>query len=156
VSDFRLIGVTLDESTMVERTRAIEQEREVAIYDLLESNQFAPEGSKGGPYHLLLAIRETRLLFDIRLADGNPHARVLLSLTPLARVIHDYFLVCESYYKAIRDQPPSQIETLDMGRRTLHDEGSHLLQSRLKGKIALDFDTARRLFTLICVLRLRG
>ena len=153
---YRLTAITLDERTVVHRTRQIEQEREIAIYDLLESNSFTPVGSGGGPYNLVLAIEENRLVFDIRLSDDAPHGKVMLSLTPFRRVVKDYFLVCESYYKAIRNAPPSQIEALDMGRRGLHDEGSKLLQQRLAGKIELDFDTARRLFTLICVLHLKG
>ena len=154
-SPFRLAAVALDEASVVRRTREIEQEREIAIYDLLETNSFMPVGSNGGPYNLVLAIEENRLVFDIRLADDAPHGKVMLSLTPFRRVVKDYFLVCESYYKAIRNAPPSQIEALDMGRRSLHDEGSKLLQQRLAGKIELDFDTARRLFTLICVLHLK-
>jgi uncharacterized protein (UPF0262 family) len=155
-SPFRLVGIVLDEASVVRRSREIEQEREIAIYDLLESNSFTPVGSNGGPYNLILAIEENRLVFDIRLSDDVPHGKVMLSLAPFRRVVKDYFLVCESYYKAIRNAPPSQIEALDMGRRSLHDEGSKILQQRLTGKIELDFDTARRLFTLICVLHLKG
>ncbi len=153
---FRLAAITLDERSIVRRTREIEQERDIAIYDLLESNFFRPEGSHGGPYDLMLGIEENRLTFDIRLADGTAHGKVMLSLTPLRRVVKDYFLICDSYFKAIRTAPPSQIEALDMGRRSLHDEGSALLQDRLKGKIDIDHDTARRIFTLICVLHLKG
>ena len=153
---FRIVNITLDEQTVVRRTREIEQEREIAIYDLLEANHFVPEGSPGGPYKLVLAIEENRLVFDIRLENDEPHGRIMLSMTPFRRVIKDYFLVCESYFKAIRTAPPSQIEALDMGRRGLHDEGSALLLERLKGKIEVDSDTARRLFTLICVLHLKG
>jgi uncharacterized protein (UPF0262 family) len=155
-SPFRLASIALDEASVVRRTREIEQEREIAIYDLIESNSFTPVGSPGGPYSLVLAVEENRLVFDIRLSDETPHGRVMLSLTPFRRVIKDYFLVCESYYKAIRNAPPSQIEALDMGRRGLHDEGSKVLRERLHGKIDIDFDTARRLFTLICVLHLKG
>ena len=155
-SPFRLVSIVLDEATVVRRTREIEQEREIAIYDLIEANSFTPTGSGGGPYNLVLAVEENRLVFDIRLADDTPHGKVMLSLTPFRRVIKDYFLVCESYYKAIRNAPPSQIEALDMGRRGLHDEGSKVLKDRLAGKIEVDFDTARRLFTLICVLHLKG
>jgi uncharacterized protein (UPF0262 family) len=154
--NFRLSAITLDERTIVRRTREIEQERDIAIYDLLEANSFRPEGSNGGPYRLTLGIEENRLSFDISLEDDSNHGKVMLSLTPFRRVIKDYFLVCESYYKAIRNAPPSQIEALDMGRRGLHDEGSVLLSERLKGKIAIDHDTARRIFTLICVLHLKG
>jgi uncharacterized protein (UPF0262 family) len=153
---FRIAAIELDEKTLVRRTRQIEQEREIAIYDLLEENSFRPHGSKGGPYKLVLGIEEGRLLFDIRLENDAPHGRIFLSLTPFRRVVKDYFLICESYFKAIRDAPPAQIETLDMSRRGVHDEGSKLLLDRLKGKIELDHDTARRLFTLICVLHLKG
>ena len=154
--DFRLSAITLDEHSVVQRSRAIEQEREVAIYDLLEANVFKPEGSPGGPYHLTLGVEETRLALDITLENGTPHAKVLLSLAPLRKTVKDYFLVCENYYKAIRTAPPHQIEALDMARRTLHDEGARELQVRLEGKIETDFDTARRLFTLVCVLQMRG
>jgi uncharacterized protein (UPF0262 family) len=153
---FRLVAVTLDERTVVRRTRQIEQEREIAIYDLLEANSFAPAGSPAGPYKLALGAEENRLVFDIRLENGNAHRRVMLSLTPFRSAIRDYFLICDSYFKAIRNAPPSQIEALDMARRASHNEGSTLLKERLKGKIEVDFDTARRLFTLICVLQLRG
>jgi uncharacterized protein (UPF0262 family) len=153
---FRIAGIELDEKTVVRRTRQIEQEREIAIYDLLESNSFMPAGSEGGPYKLILSIEENRLVFDIRLVDETAHGRVMLSLTPFRRVIKDYFLICDSYFKAIRQAPPQQIETLDMSRRGVHDEGSALLRERLKGKIEVDSDTARRLFTLICVLHLKG
>ena len=153
---FRLADIKLDERTIVRRTREIEQERDIAIYDLLEANSFKPEGSQGGPYRLVLGIEESRLVLDIRLEDDTAHGKIMLSLTPFRRVIKDYFLICDSYYKAIRTAPPSQIEALDMARRGSHNEGSELLQERLKGKIEVDFDTARRLFTLICVLHLRG
>ena len=154
--DYRLSSITLDETSVVYRSRAIEQEREVAIYDLLEANVFRLEGSTGGPYHLILGVEENRLVMDVRLEDGNEHGRVLLSLTPLRKTVKDYFLVCENYYKAIRTAPPHQIEALDMARRTLHDEGARELQARLGDKVESDFDTARRLFTLICVLQMRG
>lgn len=153
---FRLVAIALDERTVVRRTRQIEQEREIAIYDLLEANSFAPDGSSGGPYRLTLAVEENRLIFDIRLDDGSAHRKVMLSLTPFRTVIKDYFLICDSYFKAIRNAPAGQIEALDMARRGSHNEGSTLLKERLKGKIEVDFDTARRLFTLICVLHLRG
>jgi uncharacterized protein (UPF0262 family) len=155
-SPYHLSAIVLDERSIVRRTREIEQERDIAIYDLLESNSFTPEGSPGGPYRLVLGVEENRLTFDIQLEDAQPHGKIMLSLTPFRRVIKDYFLVCESYFKAIRNAPPSQIEALDMGRRGLHDEGSVLLRERLKGKIEVDHDTARRLFTLICVLHLKG
>jgi uncharacterized protein (UPF0262 family) len=154
--DFRLTAITLDEQSVVQRSRAIEQEREVAIYDLLEANLFKPDGSAGGPYHLTLSVEETRLALDIALEDGTAHGKVLLSLAPLRKTVKDYFLVCENYYKAIRTAPPHQIEALDMARRALHDEGARELQVRLEGKVETDFDTARRLFTLVCVLQMRG
>jgi len=155
-SNYRLAGVTLEERTTVRRTREIEHEREIALYDLLEANSFHPVGSKGGPYNLVLGVEENRLVFNIKLTNGEQHGKLILSLAPFRRVIKDYFRQCESYFKAIPDQPASAIEVLDMGRRGLHDEGAQILQERLKGKIEVDFDTARRLFTLICVLHLKG
>src|ERR1051326_4542173 len=123
-------AIILDDKSVVRRTRAIEQEREVAIYDLLEANQFKLEGSDGGPYRLTLSVEESRLALDIAVDDGSeagvPHAKIMLSLSPLRGLIRDYFLVCESYYKAIRTAPPSQIEALDMGRKALHDEGAEI------------------------------
>lgn len=154
--EFRLAAITLDEKSVVQRSRAVEQEREIAIYDILEANVFRPEGSGGGPYHLTLGLEENRLVLDIALEDGTAPSRMTLSLTPLRKTMKDYFLVCESYYKAIRTAPPHQIEALDMARRTLHDEGATELQKRLKDKVETDFDTARRLFTLVCVLQMRG
>ena len=123
---------------------------------ILEKNFFRLKSSPGGPYHLTLGATEGRLVLDVNLEDGAPHGRVMLSLTPFRSVIRDYFLICDNYYKAIRTSPPQQIEALDMGRRALHDEGSTLLRKRLEGKIETDFDTARRLFTLICVMHLKG
>ena len=156
MADYRISSITLDDEGVLRRTRAIEQEREVAIYDLLEANRFQLEGSPGGPYRLNLGVEENRLVFDISLEDDSHHGKVMLSLAPFRSLIRDYFLICDSYYKAIRTAPPSQIESLDMGRRALHDEGAGLLRTRLSGKIETDFDTARRLFTLICVLHLKG
>jgi uncharacterized protein (UPF0262 family) len=156
MGDFRLSAIVLDEASVVHRTRAIEQEREVAIYDLLEQNSFCPAGSDGGPYHLRLGLEESRLVLEVTLENGAAHGRVLLSLTPLRKVVKDYFLVCENYYKAIRTAPPHQIESLDMARRTLHDEGAREMMKRLAGKVETDFTTARRLFTLVCVLQMRG
>ena len=155
-SSFRLTEVKLEEHVPIRCTREMEHEREIALYDLLETNCFKPVGSKGGPYKLVLGIEENRLIFDIRLLNGEAHGKLILSLTPFRRIIKDYFQVCDCYFKAIPNQPQSQIETLDMGRRGLHDEGAAILQERLKDKIELDFDTARRLFTLICVLHLKG
>lgn len=153
----RLVAVTLDEASIGRSTPDVEHERATAIYDLIEENTFAltiPEIE--GPYALHLAIIDNRLVFDVRQADGTPIVMHILSLTPFRRVVKDYFLICETYYSAIRTQSPSQIEAIDMGRRGLHNEGSELLIERLKDKVACDFDTARRLFTLICALHWKG
>jgi uncharacterized protein (UPF0262 family) len=152
----RLIKVTIDEGSIGASNPDIEHERAVAIYDLLEANSFAPDGHDGGPYLLQLSIADNRLVFDVRLEDETPVIAHLLSLTPFKRIVKDYFMICDSYYQAIRSASPAQIEAIDMGRRGLHDEGSELLVERLKGKIDVDFDTARRLFTLIAVLHWKG
>ena len=152
----RLVAVTLDEGSIGRSGADVEHERAAAIYDLLEDNTFAPVGDERGPFTLHLSITGNRLMLDIRCADGAPAMVHLLSLSPLRRLVKDYFMVCDSYYEAIRNAPPYQIEALDMGRRGLHDEGSTLLKERLEGKIEVDFDTARRLFTLLCVLHLKG
>lgn len=153
---YRIVDLVLDERTVMRRSPDVEHERKVAIFDLLEENSFAPVGSEGGPYILHLSIEENRLVFDIRLESGDLHGKMLLSLTPFRRIIKDYFMICESYYDAIKTAAPAQIEAIDMGRRGLHNEGSELLKERLAGKIGMDFDTARRLFTLICVLHIKG
>ena len=152
----RVTAITLDEQSVVRRSPEVEHERAVAIYDLLEENFFAPVGDYGGPYSLHLSIAENRLLFDIRSESENRLGTVTLPLLPFRRVVRDYFAVCESYYEAIKTASPAKIEAIDMGRRGLHDDGSDLLRERLDGKIDMDFDTARRLFTLICVLHIRG
>ena len=152
----RLVAITLDDASIGRSSPDIEHERAVAIYDLLEDNNFAPVGHEDGPFALHLAISENRLVFDIRRPDQTPVVAHLLSLTPMRRIVKDYFMICDSYYKAISTATPSQIEAIDMGRRGLHNDGSTLLQERLKDKIELDFDTARRLFTLICVLHWKG
>ena len=155
-SKARLVAINLDEASIGRGNPSIEHEREVAIFDILESNRFELEGREGGPYVLNLGLVEDRLVFAIsQQASGEPFT-VVLSLTPLRRVIKDYFIVCESYYQAIRTAPPSRIQAIDMGRRALHDEGSRVLLERLKGKITLDKDTSRRLFTLICALHWKG
>jgi uncharacterized protein (UPF0262 family) len=150
-----IMNVRLDEKSVKRRSPDIEHERAVAIYDLLEENTFAPIGDYYGPYSLLLRLEETRLVFDIRTDDEAPLGTVSISLSPFRRIIKDYFTVCESYFEAIKTASPSRIEAIDMGRRGLHNEGSELLQERLSEKIAMDFDTARRLFTLLCVLHIR-
>jgi uncharacterized protein (UPF0262 family) len=150
----RLQSVVLDETSLASASRDQEHERQVAIFDLLESNFFRPQGADGGPYDLRIALIENRLALDIQ--GPSYQQRHLLSLSPFRSVIKDYFMVCESYYDAIRNSTPQQIEALDMGRRGLHNEGSTLLRTRLEGKVETDIDTARRLFTLICALHWRG
>jgi uncharacterized protein (UPF0262 family) len=152
----RLVSVKLDEASIGRSNPDIEHEREVAIYDLLEMNHFAPVGHDGGPYALHLSVNGTRLVFDIRLEDGTPVMAHLFSLSPLRRIVKDYYMVCDSYYAAIRTATPDKIEAIDMGRRGIHNEGSEILMERLKDKVTLDMDTARRLFTLICVLHWKG
>ena len=152
----RIAKVTLDERTVVRRSPEVEHERAVAIFDLIEENFFSLAGDHRGPYSLYLGIEENRLVIDIRSESEDPMGKVILALTPFRRIVKDYFQVCESYYHAIKASSPSQIEAIDMGRRGLHNEGSELLRERLAGKIDLDNNTARRLFTLICVLHIRG
>ena len=152
----RLAAVTLDEASLGRTNDDVEHERRVAIYDLLEGNSFRPVGHDGGPYALQLGISGNRLVFDIRLTDSSPVIAHMLSLAPFRRVVKDYFVVCDSYYAAIRTATPDRIEALDMARRGLHDEGSRLVMERLKRKVDIDFDTARRLFTLISVLHWKG
>ena len=152
----RLVNISLDERTVVRRNADVEHERAVAIFDLIEENHFELPGKAAGPYTLQLSIAENRLVFAVGDADAGPITSFMLSLSPFRRLVKDYFLVCESYYEAIKTAPPSRIEALDMGRRGLHDEGSRLLTERLAGKIEVDFDTARRLFTLICALHWKG
>jgi len=152
----RLIDVELDES-IGRSTPDVEHERAVAIFDLIEENSFYPVGDEaGGPYRLKLSLVESRLIFAITRESGKEVATHILSLAPFRRVVKDYFMICESYYQAIRSATPSKIEAIDMGRRGLHNEGSQTLKERLSGKIEVDFDTARRLFTLVCVLHWRG
>ena len=152
----RLVAVTLDEETIGRSNPDVEHERQVAIYDLLEQNFFAPVGHSDGPYELRLSITGNRLVFDIRTQDGKPVVAHLLSLSPLRRIVKDYYTICDSYYQAIRTATPEKIEALDMGRRSIHNDGSRILLERLKDKVKLDIDTARRLFTLICVLHWKG
>ena len=149
-------SVTLDEATIGRANEDVEHEREVAIYDLLEQNSFAPVGHDGGPFALHLSINGNRLVFDIRTTDGAPVVAHLFSLTPLRRIVKDYYMICDSYYQAIRTATPDKIEAIDMGRRAIHNDGSQILMERLKDKVTVDLDTARRLFTLICVLHWKG
>jgi uncharacterized protein (UPF0262 family) len=149
-----LKSIIIDDDSLAAASRDQEQERQVAIFDLLDSNYFEPAESEGGPYDLRLSLIENRLAFDI--VGPTYERRHLLSLSPFRGVIKDYFMICDSYYSAIRSSTPQQIEALDMGRRGLHNEGSSLLRERLEGKVKTDLDTARRLFTLICALHWRG
>lgn len=152
----RLIEITLDDASIGKATPDIEHERAVAIFDLIEENSFCPTGDSKGPYKLMLSVIDSKLVFDISGEDGERVVMHVLSLTPFKKIIKDYFLICESYYDAIRSSSPQQIEAIDMGRRGIHNEGSQTLSDRLDGKIDIDFDTSRRLFTLICVLHWRG
>ena len=151
----RIAGITLDERTVVRRSPDIEHERAIAIFDLLEENHFAPASGLDGPFHLHLSIEENRLRIDVRSPANGADETILLPLAPFRGIVRDYFMVCESYYQAIRRSSLAQIEAIDVGRRSLHDEGSALLVERLADKVVIDHDTARRLFTLICVLHLR-
>jgi uncharacterized protein (UPF0262 family) len=153
-SKHRLQSVVLDDESLAAASRDQEQERQIAIFDLLEENVFAPDGAEGGPYDLRIALIEGRLALDI--SGPRYERRHLLSLSPFRGVVKDYRMVCESYFDAIRNATPQKIEALDMGRRGLHNEGSALLRRRLAGKVEIDLDTARRLFTLICALQWRG
>lgn len=151
----RILDISLDEESVARRTPEVEHERAVALFDLLEENDFALVGAPG-PYRLRIGIFENRLVFDVRDRNDTKLRDIVLSLTPFRKVVKDYFLICESYYAAIKKLGPLQIEALDMGRRGLHNEGSELLRERLDAKIELDLDTARRLFTLICALHIKS
>lgn len=152
----KLISVKLDDQSIGRANPDVEHERTIAIYDLIESNYFEPVGHGDGPYALDISLAEQRLVLTISRESGEAVIAHMLSLTPFRKVVRDYFLVCDSYYSAIKTETPQKIEAIDMGRRGLHDEGSHLLVERLKEKIVVDFDTARRLFTLICALHWKG
>ena len=152
----KLVAITLDEDSIGRSGPDIEHERAVAIYDLIEENLFQPVGHQPGLYALHLSMADNRLVFDIRSAEGEPVVAHLLSLNPFRRIVKDYFMICDSYYAAIRTATPDRIEAIDMGRRGTHDDGSRVLMERLDGKVIIDFATARRLFTLICVLHWKG
>ncbi|AZV76940.1 UPF0262 family protein [Parasedimentitalea marina] len=157
----RISQIELDDHNLPPPTPEIEQERRVAIFDLIEENSFQlpPREDRAvpqGPYHLGLAIRDKRLVFDVGTEGGDKAAEFHLSLSPFRQVVKDYYQICESYFTAVKTLPPSQIETIDMARRGIHNEGSRVLQERLEGKADIDTDTARRLFTLICVLHFGG
>jgi uncharacterized protein (UPF0262 family) len=151
----RLIGITLDERTVVRRNPDVEHERAVAIYDLLEENSFRPAGDLKGPFHLHLSAEESRLMMDIQTPERALLTRVMLPLAPFRKIVRDYFMICESYYNAIRKLSPTQIEAIDMGRRGIHNDGAELLRERLADSVEIDQQTARGLFTLICVLHLK-
>ena len=152
----RLAAITLDDASIGRGTSDQEHERDIAIYDLVEANEFGLPGREDGPYRLHVALAEARLAFEIRAMDGTAIVTHYLSLTPFRTIFKDYFMVCESYYAAIRTASPAQIEAIDMGRRGLHNEGAQILKDRLEGKIECDFDTARRLFTLVTALHWKG
>jgi uncharacterized protein (UPF0262 family) len=152
----RLINVTLDEESIGRGNPDQEHERAIAIYDLIEENKFGLPGHDGGPYQLNIGLHDSKLALNVLDEAGDPIIMHILSLTPFRRILKDYFLICESYYAAIRTASPSQIEAIDMGRRGLHNEGAQLLNERLRGKIECDFDTARRIFTLVTALHWKG
>ena len=151
----RLVDVQLDANSLAVANPDVEHERRVAIFDLLEDNEFEIIDGEEGPYILNLSVQEQRLVFDVKHENGVDIKVFILSLSPLRRIIRDYLMICESYHHAIRNSTPSQIEAVDMGRRGLHNEGSEILEMRLKDKIKFNFDTARRLFTLVCPLHIR-
>ncbi len=152
----RIISIEIDEKSLAPAGPDADHERKVAIFDILEGNTFRIVGHEGGPYAVVLSLADNRLVFDVAEEGGAPVRKMMLSLTTLRRVIKDYFMICDSYYDAIRNSTPSQIEAIDMGRRGLHNEGSQVLTERLAEKAEVDFDTARRLFTLVCALHARS
>jgi uncharacterized protein (UPF0262 family) len=156
MSDQRLVGVFLDERSVVSRSAQVDHERKVAIYDLIEENSFKLAGNFKGPFNLHLSIVDNRFVFDIRDTDDNELSRFTQPLSPLRAIIKDYFMICASYYTAIKTATPLKIEAIDMGRRGLHNEGAEILQERLAKKVKIDSGTARRLFTLICILHIRA
>jgi uncharacterized protein (UPF0262 family) len=160
VADPRIIAVELDESTIIWRNADVEQERRIAIFDLLEGNHFAPQrqypDGYSGPFRVRLRVEEGRLVIEIARENTELLEAIILGLSRFRRPIKDYFAICDSYFKAVRQASPQQIETIDMARRAIHNDAAEILIDRLKGKITLDFDTARRLFTLICVLHIKG
>lgn len=157
MGDDRIVHIELDRKTLVSRSPEVEHERAVAIYDLLQENHFVPAGDFKGPYRIALSIRDANnLTFDIQDEREKSQGEISISLMPFRRIIRDYYKICESYFDAIKRLSPSQIETIDMARRGVHNEGSEILKDRLSNRVEIDFDTARRLFTLICVLHFKG
>ena len=155
MADQRIDEIDLDERSFGLRSPEADHERKLAILELLEDNHFAPEGLPSGPYRLHLGLEESRLTLDITARPDGRNKRVQLAMSPFRKIIREYFVICDSYYTAVRTAAPAQIEAIDMGRRALHNEGAALLRERLADKVDMDADTARRLFTLICVLHLR-
>jgi uncharacterized protein (UPF0262 family) len=152
----RLVSVVLDEASIGRGTSDQEHERQIAIYDLLEENDFGLPDQDGGPYGLKISLHDAKLALEVGNEAGETICVHVLSLTPFRSLLKDYFLICESYYDAIRSASRAQIEAIDMGRRALHDEAATLLQARLKGKLVCDIDTARRIFTLVTALHWKG
>lgn len=155
-NDQRIAEIFLDERSVISRSPQVDHERKVAIYDLIEENHFQPSGDFSGPFNLHLSIAENRMIFDVRDGDDKELTRFTQPISPLRSIVKDYFMVCDSYFKAIKSSSPSQIEAIDMGRRGLHNEGADILKERLAEKVEIDTDTARRLFTLVCVLHIRA
>lgn len=151
----RIVSIHLEDAAALRQSAEAEQERAVAIFDLIEENEFAPSVEHPGPYHLILAVADNKLVFDVRDTGDQEIYKFILSMTPFRRIIKEYFEVCESYFAAIKASSLSQIEAIDMGRRGLHNEGSEILRDRLAGKVEMDFGTARRLFTLICAMHMK-
>ena len=154
MSEQRIIDIELDDRTIIRRSDEVEQERRIAMFDLLENNHFAPQGHKG-PYRILLRVEDNRLAIDLKDVKGQPLETIRLGLARFRRPIKDYFAICDSYFKAVRSDSPKGIEAIDMARRAIHNDAADLLIDCLDGKIDMDFDTARRLFTLICVLHIK-
>jgi uncharacterized protein (UPF0262 family) len=152
----RIIEIRLDSASIVRWSREVEHERQVAIFDLMERNSFQVVNGFAGPYRVLLSLREASLIFAVSDEAGDHEAEITLSMRPFRRIIKDYFLICDSYFQAIKSASPSRIEAIDMGRRGLHNEGAEKLADALADKIAVDGETARRLFTLVCVLHIRA
>jgi len=155
-SDQRIAKITLDERTVVRRNADVEHERAVAIRDLLADNSFIPRSALAGPFHLHLSVAENRLHVDVCNTKDKPLEQVVLPISPFHKIVKDYFMICGSYYNAVRESSPAKIEAIDMGRRALHDEGGEKLRERLAERVEVDLNTARRLFTLLCVLQIRG
>jgi uncharacterized protein (UPF0262 family) len=151
----RIVSIHLEDAAALRQSAEAEQERAVAIFDLIEENEFVPSVDHPGPYHLILAVADNKLVFDVRDTAEQEIYKFILSLTPFRRIIKEYFDICESYFAAIKTSSLSQIEAIDMGRRGLHNEGSEILRDRMAGKVEMDFGTARRLFTLICALHMK-